>query len=97
MKKGLLLVLSALFCAAASGCSDPKGAKEALEKAGYTSVSVGDRDTWASWNHPFLCHKNVTNTKFTAKDSSGQLVSGVVCNQLFGPNIVVEKASRLVP
>lgn len=68
----VLLVAAALACI---GCTDASGARNALEQAGYSQISVGGYSWW-------LCDgkEDTFATKFTAVGPTGFAVSGAVCS-----------------
>ncbi len=68
------LALSALLFA----CTDEDGTRSTLQKSGFTDIRVGGYA-------PFSCSKgDDTCTEFTAKNSQGQVVTGVVgCGYVF--------------
>lgn len=57
------------------GYADPKGTKQVLEDEGYTDIVVGGRQY-------FGCDRNFYRTTFTAKNSRGIKVHGLVCKSL---------------
>lgn len=73
MKKLLLLIL----CGALFGCSNSYEAKKALSAMGFTEIRT-DGYKWFACSDDDFYH-----TKFTAKNPSGQVVSGVVCTGFF--------------
>lgn len=68
----MVMILSLLFFFA--GCTNPEGAKEVLEGAGYTNVKI------TGW-HPFSCSSkdDVFATGFEAIGPTGKPVQGTVC------------------
>jgi hypothetical protein len=70
MKRLLVLCLLAL----APGCfTDEDKSRDALVKSGYTDIQVGGYAWWT-------CGDDYTyETKFTAKNPQGMVVSGAVC------------------
>ena len=70
-------IIAILFLLSLAGCDDPKEARKTLIKAGYEPVQVGGYSFW-------MCGKDDTfATKFTAINPKGQIVTGVVCSNLF--------------
>lgn len=57
------------------GYADPEGTKQVLEDDGYTDIVVGGRQY-------FGCDRNFYRTTFTAKNSRGIKVRGLVCKSL---------------
>lgn len=57
------------------GYADPIGAKKVLEDEGYTDIEVGGRQY-------FGCDRNFYRTQYTAKNSRGIKVHGLVCKSL---------------
>lgn len=80
MKKYLLLIaLIVLF----SSCTDPKGARKALEDSGYTPIEVGG---FGFQQFIFAGeHAPIFNTKFKAyaPNSKDRIVTGVVTEGFF--------------
>ena len=86
MKK---LVLLAVVCGLVAGCSDPHGAQEALEDAGYKNVRI----TGHSW---FGCGKDDTySTGFEADGATGHRVEGVVCSGLLFKGSTIRVTGRV--
>ena len=59
-----------------SACSNSEDAHRALNNAGYTNIKAGDYDWFACGQDDFY------HTKFTATNTVGKQVSGVVCSGL---------------
>jgi hypothetical protein len=70
MKK--LIAIACLSFLAGCGVNEVK-AKRILESQGLSSVAVGGYSIWGCGN------EDTFKSSFTAKDSKGQDVSGVVC------------------
>jgi hypothetical protein len=72
------ILVIALFALTAYGCTNKKGATEALKDAGFHPIEVG------GWN-PFLCGEHdLFSTQFTAySPDSTRIVRGVVCEGVF--------------
>lgn len=66
----LVTILGVL--ASSVGYADPEGAKALLTDEGYTDVVITGRQ-WSG------CDNNLYRTKFTAKNSRGIKVHGLVC------------------
>ena len=76
MKK-ILTVLTISSVLALSGCSDANKAHSTLSAAGYTNVLT---EGWT----PFACAEDdVFTTQFTAVNTNGKDVAGVVCSGWF--------------
>lgn len=74
MKKITILLASMLVVC---GCTDPQGAKDALESQGFSDVEI-------TGYKMFMCSENdVYSTGFVAKNVNGQVVKGSVCAGLF--------------
>lgn len=59
---------------ALSGCSDPQGARKALEDNGYTNVRTNGYSF-------FMCgERDIYSTEFRATSPAGKDVSGAVCS-----------------
>lgn len=70
-----LAIIAAL---ALAGCSDPAGARQAVEAYGLTDVQPGGYA-------PFGCSdRDTVHTTFAATNVRGQRVEGIVCGD-FGP------------
>lgn len=68
MKKTILITTLIL-----AGCSDPDGAKRAVEALGLTDVQTHG---WSAWG----CGKGDDfTTRFSATNAQGKRVTGVVC------------------
>jgi hypothetical protein len=73
MKK-LFIIFILLFCI---NCTNEKGAKDLLEKEGYTEIEM----TGYNW---FSCSKDDSfHTGFKARNMKGNIVEGTVCESLF--------------
>jgi hypothetical protein len=72
------ILVIALFALTAYGCTNEKGATEALKDHGFHPIEVG------GWG-PFRCsEKDLFSTKFKAySPDSSRIVSGVVCQGVF--------------
>ena len=78
-------IMTTVACAAAMllvGCTQPEGARQALEAQGYTNVQMGGYD-WLSCSKSDPYHD-----KFAAKGPTGKQVTGVVCAGLFSGSVV---------
>jgi hypothetical protein len=74
MKYLLILITALTLCS----CSSSNKAYHTLSSAGYTNIQT------KGWAGPLWCgEEDVFSTKFTATNSNGQVVSGVVCNGFF--------------
>ncbi len=71
-----LLILAGIACLAS--CSDPQGAREAVEAYGLTDVQTTGYQVLGCSDH------DTVHTGFTAQNVRGQRVEGVVCSD-FGP------------
>lgn len=71
MMKKLLIVTTLVGLA---GCSDPAGARKALEGAGYTDIEI----TGVAWTG--CGQDDYEETGFKAKGPSGKQVEGAVCS-----------------
>lgn len=74
----------AVMTVALAGCYNSTDARHALaEQGGFTDIQV----TGHGW---FACgHDDFYSTKFTAKNSQGKHVSGVVCSGLLFKNSTI--------
>lgn len=77
MKK-LLFVLLAFLCLTA--CTNKDGAKEFLEKQGYTDIEIGGHCYWG------CSDDDNVSTAFEATNANGARVSGCVCEGYWGKN-----------
>lgn len=78
-----LAILTTVAIAALSiACTDPSGAKRAVEANGLTDVQIGGYSGWGCSND------DTYHTKFTAKNVQGKTVSGVVCGGMLKRNTV---------
>jgi hypothetical protein len=57
------------------GYADPIGTQKVLEDEGYTDIVVGGRQY-------FGCDRNFYRTQYTAKNSRGIAVHGLVCKSI---------------
>lgn len=63
------------------GYANPEGATKVLEEDGYTHITITGRK--------FLgCDREFYRTTFTAKNSRGIPVSGMVCDGLFSGSVI---------
>jgi hypothetical protein len=78
-KVGITEIITLLTIAAViignMGYADPVGTKKVLEDEGYTDIEVGGRQY-------FGCDRNFYRTQYTAKNSRGIKVHGLVCKSL---------------
>lgn len=73
MKKIVMITVVAFLC----GCTDPQGAKEALQAQGFSNIEI-------TGYKMFMCSENdVYSTGFVAENVNGQKVKGSVCAGLF--------------
>lgn len=79
MKK---LILSAIFILLTS-CSNPTEATRVLESAGFTNIAIDGYSFFGCSEDDFY------HTKFTATNSNGKRVEGVVCSGLFFKNSTI--------
>lgn len=59
------------------GCSDEERSYETLDKAGFDQIELGGPDRWSCGGGDYF-----SNT-FTARNSKGSVVNGVVCCGLY--------------
>ena len=79
MNKWLLTFLMIM----SAGCTNSSDAKKALESEGFSNIQTQGY----GW---FACSKDDTfSTKFTAVNSQGKKVSGVVCSGLLFKNSTI--------
>jgi hypothetical protein len=62
-----------LLMALLAGCTAPDRSRETLDSSGFTNIEIGDY-TWFGCSEGDRYH-----TAFTATNSNGKRVSGVVC------------------
>jgi hypothetical protein len=58
-------------------------ARRALQASGFTEIETGGYEPWA------CSQDDAFHTKFTAVNTSGQRVSGVVCSGLYFKNATI--------
>ena len=74
MKKTIAIAIMMLTL---GGCTDPQGAKEALQSQGFSDINI-------TGYKMFMCSENdVYSTGFVAKNVNGQTVKGSVCSGVF--------------
>lgn len=74
---GLYTAAIAFALASAIGITDPSGATKTLEAQGFDAVKAGGLA-------PLQCGTgDLFHTKFTAKNSKGDEIGGVVCKGIF--------------
>ena len=73
----LLAVGMGLFILTTEGCTKPHAARDALSRAGYTSIEL---EGWA----PLLCDRDdYYATGFSATNGEGERITGAVCTKLW--------------
>ncbi len=73
----IIIIVQITLSLAVQGCTNPEGAREVLEGAGYTNVKI------TGW-HPFSCSSedDMFATGFEAVGPTGKPVQGTVCEGL---------------
>ncbi len=80
--RDLMIIVACIGVVVGSfGYANPEGATKVLEEDGYTDITIKGRK--------FLgCDREFYRTAFTANNSRGIPVSGVVCDGLFSGSVI---------